>query len=69
MRMEKCGAAICRGVIAGGNGEAGYEIRSLTEDGIVAWGIKDTDSRTYEKGEKVYFFLFEDGDGRILAKM
>ena len=69
MKREICGAAICRGIIKAGGADAGYSIESLTEAGITAWGIKDILGRTYEAGDAVYFFLFEDGDGRILGKM
>lgn len=69
MRCGTCGAVVCRGTVTGGDGESGYDVDSWTEAGIRAFGIRAMGEETYAPGERVYFFLFEDGDGMIIAKM
>lgn len=69
MRNEIYGSTLERGVIEKiENGK--YRVSSLTRDGIVSMPIKSkNETDTYSIGDKVYFFLFDDGDGLILSKM
>lgn len=69
MKNELYGAALERGVIEKiENGK--YRVSSLTRDGIASMPIKSiNETDTYSIGDKVYFFLFDDGDGLILSKM
>ena len=61
-------AAIDRGEIARISG-SGYIVKSYGRDGLVSPAIPAMGEATYQAGDKVYFFLFEDGDGRILGRM
>lgn len=62
------GAFIERGVVLeASNGK--YKIKSLDRDGIETPPIGAADTRTYSAGDRVYFFLFPDGTGRILCPM
>ncbi|MDO4647634.1 MAG: hypothetical protein Q4B26_03205 [Eubacteriales bacterium] len=46
----------------------GYIIASLDRDGITTPPILSAyQNMTFEVGEKVYFFYFNDGTGRILC--
>lgn len=60
------GAAIERGVItevcAGG-----YRISSYSRKGITTPAIPSIDGRIYMAGDRVYYFMFDDGHGAILA--
>ena len=60
------GATIERGVIAEAC-EDGYKIRSLTRDGIVTPALPSISGTAYRAGDRVYFFVFDDGHGAILA--
>ena len=69
MRNEIYGATLERGVIEEiENGK--YTVSSLTRDGIISMPIKAINGEdTYSVGDKVYFFLFDDGDGLVLTRM
>lgn len=69
MKNEIYGSTLERGLIEKiENGK--YRVSSLTRDGILSMPIKSTnETDTYSIGDKVYFFLFDDGDGLILSKM
>lgn len=69
MSCEMAGAMICRGTVTRGNADEGWDVESYTEAGIRGWGLKGTSGAAYEPGDRVYFFLFEDGDGMILGRM
>jgi hypothetical protein len=60
------GAIIERGKIAAA-GDDGYTVVSLDREGIVSPPIKAIGDTEYEPGDIVYFFLFADGTGAILA--
>lgn len=72
----KYGAAIERGTIQKAEGGK-YTVKSLTRDGIVTPPIpalplmqgteNGYEAISYAAGDRVYFFLFEDGNGMILA--
>ena len=63
------GALIERGVIES-VGEKGYRVKSLTRYPIVTpeiAAIGDNMITMYDVGDIVYFFMFPDGNGMILA--
>lgn len=64
--MDSYGAIIERGIVQDA-GENGYRVRSISRHGIVTPAIKPIDDAQYAVGTPVYFFLFEDGHGKILA--
>ena len=67
--MEKQkGAAIERGVILSASQDL-YTVKSLDRDGIESPPIGAADSTTYQQDDRVYFFLFPDGTGKILCAM
>ena len=60
------GANIERGIIAEVC-EAGYKVQSYTRYGIVTPAIQSVSGAAYKVGARVYFFVFDDGHGAILA--
>ena len=62
------GAFIERGEVLTASGGQ-YTVKSLDRDGIETPPIGATDARTYSTGDRVYFFLFQDGTGKILCPM
>ena len=67
--MEKQkGAAIERGVILSAS-QGLYTVKSLDRDGIESPPIGTADGTTYQAGDRVYFFLFPDGTGKILCAL
>lgn len=60
------GAAIERGKILSVE-SGGYRIESYTRDGITTPPIPAMGGAAYSAGDRVYFFLFDDGSGAILA--
>lgn len=61
------GAEIERGiVIEEANGK--YRVSSYSRPGVISPEIESTEENVH-LGDKVYFFLFPDGDGKIIAKM
>ena len=62
------GAAIERGEVMTASGGK-YTVKSLDRDGIETPPIGAADSTTYSAGDRVYFFLFPDGTGKILCPM
>jgi len=71
MGKKECtvtGATVERGKIA----EAvtgGYRVENLDRPGLTSGVITGTDDTAYEAGDKVYFFLFRDGTGKIICKV
>lgn len=69
MNKEPYGAPLERGVIETIE-DGKYRVASLTRDGIRSMPIRSANSEdAFALGDRVYFFLFEDGDGLILARM
>lgn len=71
MKMETnkaYGAAIERGEIAGKEG-TGYIVESYCRKGVTSPPLAPIDGSTYATGDKVYFFMFDDGKGAILTKI
>ena len=64
---EGYGAALERGVVETIE-SGGYRVASMTRRGIRTPVIKSLETGL-KVGDRVYFFLFPDGDGVILAKM
>ena len=60
------GANIERGIIAEVC-EGGYKVQSLTRDGIMTPAIPSVSGTAYKAGDCVYYFVFDDGHGAILA--
>lgn len=60
------GACIERGVVTMVC-EGGYKVKSLTRDGITTPALPSIGGTTYQVGDRVYFFVFDDGHGAILA--
>lgn len=60
------GAVIERGKITTATDE-GYTVASFDRDGIVTPPIQPIHDTSYTEGDKVYFFLFPDGTGKILC--
>jgi hypothetical protein len=66
--MERANASIERGEILSAS-DGGYTITSLDREGIETPPLKPINDATYATGEKVYFFYFKDGTGRIICKI
>ena len=64
--MTDYGASIERGEIAA-CGAGGYAVRSYTRDGLVTPPLPALGNAAYSEGDRVYFFVFDDGHGLILA--
>lgn len=64
--MEQSRGAIERGMIRTVS-EEGYAIASLDRDGIETPPLKPLSGGVYRQGDRVYFFYFPDGTGRILC--
>lgn len=60
------GVTIERGVVEQA-AEGGYKVRSFTRHNIVTPVIPPMPGAAYQVGDRVYFFVFEDGHGLILA--
>lgn len=71
VRMERERGVIERGKVIE-VAESGYRIASLDRDGIETPPIKPIESGqgitpVYAVGDKVYYFFFHDGTGRIIC--
>lgn len=60
------GAFIERGIITAVEDD-GYVIVSYDRKGIVLPPLKGYDDATYTVGDKVFYFVFHDGTGRIIC--
>lgn len=60
------GAVIERGEIIESENNL-YVVRSLTRSGVTTPPMRAADGTTYRNGDRVYFFMFDDGNGRIIA--
>ncbi len=47
----------------------GYSVSSYDRIGIETLPLKAIDNKTYSGGDKVYFFYFNDGTGKIICKI
>ena len=65
--MERERGVIERGQVAGAETD-GYVIQSLDRDGIKTPPLKALEEgQSYSVGDKVYYFIFKDGTGRIIC--
>ena len=62
------GALIERGVITA-TSDDGYSVESFDRKGVITPPITGISQETYSAGDRVFFFLFNDGHGKILAKL
>ena len=44
-------------------------MRNLDRPGLVSRVITGTDDTVYQVEDKVYFFMFSDGNGKILGRL
>ena len=63
--MERTGK-IERGIIKAASKD-GYTIASYDREGIETPPLMPLEEETYSVGDKVYFFYFHDGTGRIIC--
>ena len=68
MEKQKNGATIERGRIAEVVG-GGYRVKNLDRPGLISRVITGTDDTVYQAEDQVYFFMFNDGNGKILCKI
>lgn len=47
----------------------GYIVESFERPGVKTPLIKGINHEEYSAGDRVFFFLFNDGDGRIIGKL
>ena len=66
--MNEYGAAIERGEVTEASAD-GYRVRSLTREGITTPVIPAVGDTEYAVGDRVYFFIFDDGHGVILTAL
>lgn len=65
--MKKVAGIVERGTIAEA-GPDGYTVASFDRDGIVTPPLMPMiEGQTYAAGDKVYYFVFGDGTGKILC--
>ena len=64
--MSNYGAIIERGIVEEVC-ENGYKVKSYARDGITTPAIPAASGAAYKAGDRVYFFVFDDGHGAILA--
>lgn len=60
------GATIERGRVINAS-DGLYVIRSMTRDGITTPGIPALNGQVYQADDTVYFFIFQDGHGGVIA--
>jgi len=64
------GALIERGRVVNANAQAGiYTVESYDRDGVKTPPITALHGNPYNTGDRVFFFMFNDGTGRIIGKM
>jgi len=62
-------ARIERGTVKGTEG-GGYLVESMDRAGLTTPPLKALRSGvSYSAGDRVYFFMFDDGDGKIIGSM
>jgi hypothetical protein len=66
--MDAGTAAIERGIVVSAP-EGGYKVQSYSRDGLITPVLPSLTQDAYTQGDKVYFFLFDDGHGAILGKI
>lgn len=66
--MEIFGGIVERGEVSQVH-QDGYIISSLDRNGIITRPIKPVGTESYKAGDRVYYFIFNDGTGRIICGM
>lgn len=66
-RKFEYGTRIERGEITG-IGEDGYIVTGYDRENLITPEIPALNSETYAEGDRVYFFLFQDGTGAVFGK-
>ena len=66
--MEIFGGIVERGEVSQVQ-QDGYIISSLDRNGIITSPIKPVGTESYKAGDRVYYFIFNDGTGRIICGM
>lgn len=64
--MKNYGATIERGTICAVTDD-GYKVQSLTRDGITTPALPSLCGDSLKTGDRVYYFMFDDGHGAIMA--
>ena len=67
-RNAPYGALIERGKVTQAE-QDGYIVESYERPGVITPPIKGINNENYGAGDRVFFFLFNDGDGRIIGKL
>ena len=62
------GAFIERGQVTAAK-EDGYIVESYDRPGVITPPIKGMNNEEHSAGDRVFFFLFNDGDGKIIGKL
>lgn len=62
------GAFVERGKVTAAE-HNGYIVASSERPGVTTPPIKGINNENYSAGDRVFFFLFNDGDGRIIGKL
>jgi len=68
MAGEAYGAPIERGQVVAKTGE-GLRIASYDRSGVITPPLPMMAGAEAETGERVYFFMFDDGRGMVIARM
>jgi hypothetical protein len=66
MKDERWGAAIERGTVR--SAEGGYVIASEDRQGVVTPPLPSLNGNVYAAGDRVYFFMHEDGTGAVIGR-
>ena len=61
------GAIIERGQITAISGNT-YTVESYDRPGVTAWELKSLE-QSHNVGDRVYFFVFQDGGGLVIRKI
>ena len=67
--MESVFARIERGTIIEASDGNEYKAQSLDRRGVVSGTLKALGDATYQTGDRVEYYTFPDGTGRIFCKM
>ena len=62
------GARIERGEITRDHGKGIYTVKSITREGVYGYEMPYMGGDELKEGDRVYFFLFDDGNGAVLPK-
>lgn len=62
------GAKIERGYVTQAT-DGKYIVQSYDRTGLTTPPIETINQQQYNAGDRVYFFLFDDGSGKIIASM